>query len=552
MPKTSDLKTVLLKTGYIAEEDFIKAEVLAKKEKRDLREVLLKEAYISKDILGQAFSEYYKIPYSDLNSISPSKEQVLMIPEASAKKFRIVVFNFDEKEGITIATDAPNKKGLKTELTRLFPKKKVKITYSVSEDIDDIFINYRKSLDTRFSKIIKAKGRIAPEILNEIFLDATTFDASDIHFEPQGDKVLIRFRIDGVLQEAGSIPRDLYENILNRIKVQSNLRIDQHRGAQDGSMRFESNDNKFDLRTSIVPTVEGEKIVLRILASYVKRYAYEELGLNKRNAELIERASKLPFGMILTTGPTGSGKTTTLYSILKSINRPDINITTIEDPVEYRVIGINQIQVNTETGLTFAKGLRSIVRQDPDVILVGEIRDLETAEIAVNAALTGHLLFSTFHANDASTAIPRLLDMGTEAFLLSSTLETVSAQRLLRKVCDSCRVSFKMTKKEIESLAKHAEKHISHKTTFYKGKGCNACNGTGYRGRIGVFEFIEITPEMRNLILTNPSTQQIWELADSQGAMSLFDDGMEKVKTGVTSIEELLRVVSIPHGKAKK
>ena len=252
--------------------------------------------------------------------------------------------------------------------------------------------------------------------------------------------------------------------------------------------------------------------------------------------------------MILTTGPTGSGKTTTLYALLKIVNSPDVNITTIEDPVEYKVLGVNQIQVNRETNLTFAKGLRSIVRQDPDIILVGEIRDKETAEIAVNAALTGHLLYSTFHANDAATAIPRLLDMGIQPFLLASTLEIIVAQRLVRKICDHCRHSVTKSGKDFNTPQLRAlNKYFGSKTTtFYEGKKCGACGDTGYKGRTAIFEFILITPEMQNLILHAPSAQEIWKLARKEGSKTLFEDGIEKVKTGVTTVEELLRVAEPP------
>jgi len=299
------------------------------------------------------------------------------------------------------------------------------------------------------------------------------------------------------------------------------------------------------MRVSVVPTVEGEKIVIRLLAQYIRGLNLFDLGLSKQNQELMESAARKPFGMILVTGPTGSGKTTTLYSLLKIINKPEVNITTIEDPVEYKVAEANQIQVNKRTNLSFAQGLRAIVRQDPDIILVGEIRDNETAEIAINAALTGHLLLSTFHANNAATAIPRLLDMGVEPFLLASTLEVIVAQRLVRRLCESCRYSYQEKISNIEKLIPNAKEYFKEQTiTLYKGKGCSACGGLGYKGRVGVFEIIKITPEIENLILKNPSNSKIWELAEKQGVRSLFHDGIKKVKNGVTSLEELLRVVS--------
>ena len=397
----------------------------------------------------------------------------------------------------------------------------------MAEDIEESFVHYRKTLETRFGKIIQEEGKVIPQIIDEIIQDSLIFNASDIHFEPQSEEVLIRFRIDGVLQEVGRIPKNYYENMINRIKVQANLRTDEHFSSQDGAIHFEKGESVADIRVSIVPILDGEKVVMRILSKYVRGFNLSNLGLSAGNEKILTDAASKPFGMILVVGPTGSGKTTTLYSLIRILNKPQVNIATIEDPAEYKIKGINQIQVNKETNLTFSDGLRSIVRQDPDIILVGEIRDNETVEIAVNAALTGHLLLSTFHANDAATAIPRLLDMKVEPFLLASTMELIIAQRLVRRICENCRYSY-----------------TEKKQTFYKGKGCNVCNHTGYKGRIAIFEFIQITAEMQDLILKNPSSKEIWGIASKQGSKTLFEDGMEKVKSGITTIEELRRVAS--------
>ncbi len=283
---------------------------------------------------------------------------------------------------------------------------------------------------------------------------------------------------------------------------------------------------------------------MRLLSEYVGSFSLGDLGLSSENQKILEESSRRPFGMVAVAGPTGSGKTTSLYGLIKNINRPEVNITTIEDPVEYKISGVNHIQVNKDTGLTFAKGLRSIVRQDPDVILVGEIRDTETAEIAVNSALTGHLLFSTFHANNTSTVIPRLLGMGVEPFILASTMELIVSQRLVRKICDSCRCSYVKNNGAGRKRDGSAKYFRTKKVALYKGKGCGCCSDTGYMGRTGIFEIIRITPEMRELILTNPSSGQVWKLAKKQGSKSLFDDGIEKVKNGVTTIDELLRVAT--------
>ncbi len=544
---TKNTKTVLLKGNYITEEDAKKAEEYAKSHDVTFLEYLLSQGLINKDLLGQAIAESFKVSYSDINSASIPAEQVLLIPEEVGKKFHVVVFAQDKK-GVTVATDDPENKELLPAIQALFVGKKLKITYSLTEDITELFVHYQKPLETRFSKIIEAKGRVAPELLEEIFDDALVFKASDIHFEPQIKDVLIRFRVDGVLREAGHLPKEYYDNILNRIKVKSGMRIDEHYSAQDGSLRYEKNGVTVDMRTSIAPTVEGEKVVLRVLAAYIQGLNLADLGLSSPHQELIKVSSEKPFGMILVSGPTGSGKTTTLYSLLKILNSIDTNITTIEDPVEYKVLGVNQIQVNLQTNLTFAKGLRSIVRQDPDIILVGEIRDMETAEIAVNAALTGHLLLSTFHANDAATSIPRLIDMGVEPFLLASTLEVIVAQRLVRKICDNCRHS--VTKKSTDFKTpqmKNALPYFSDKgMTFYEGKGCEICGHSGFKGRTAIFEFIQVSPALQELIAKKPTTREIWRLARKEGATSLFEDGVLKVKNGVTTIEELLRVAEPP------
>jgi type IV pilus assembly protein PilB len=540
----ANLKTILLDGSYVAPESMAAAEAFGKAHHVSLLDSLYAEGRITKSLIGQAIAEYLKLPYADLRAHQPGREQIKMIPEDSARKYRIVVFSGDTKS-LVIASDNPGLRGLKAELKRIFPAQTITLAYSSAEDIETSFLHYQKTLDLRFAEIFTSDIRVAPRILDEIFNDAILYRATDIHFEPQPMDVVIRFRIDGALQEVARLPKERYENLLNRIKVQSRLRMDEHFATQDGSLRYDHNTESVDLRTSIAPTIEGEKIVLRVLGSYVSNLALTSLGLSDRNMETLDQVTRKPFGMILVTGPTGSGKTTTLYALVKSMNETDVNITTIEDPVEYKLLGINQIQVNLQTDLTFAKGLRSIVRQDPDIILVGEIRDNETAEIAVNAALTGHLLLSTFHANDAATAIPRLLDMGIEPFLLASTLNVILAQRLVRKICKNCKHSMAVLPRNLP--IKQAEKYFgTQEVNLYEGGKCVACNQTGYKDRVAITELIVVTPQMQALILTNPSSQQVWALARQQGTRSLFEDGLDKVKEGVTSLDELLRVAEAP------
>ncbi len=540
------IKQILLRENYITQEDADKAQEYARQHNSSIVEYLLSQGLITNVLLGQAVAEAHKVSYADLATTAPTQAQVQSIPEDIARRLRIVLFKWDD-QSVTIATDNPDQPGLPELLSRLYPEKKVTIEYCLPQDIDASFIHYQKPLQTRFSEIASTQTKVAPEIIEEIISDALTFKASDIHFEPQEDQVIVRFRVDGVLHEAGRLSKEIYENILNRIKVQAHMRIDEHVAAQDGAIRFPKDKSFIDMRVSLIPTLDGETIVIRLLSQYVKGFTFADLGVSPKDQEVFLNAAKKPFGMILVTGPTGSGKSTTLYALIKMLNAPNLNITTIEDPVEYKIRGVNSIQVNPQTNLTFAKGLRSIIRQDPDIILVGEIRDLETAEIAVNAALTGHLLFSTFHANDAATAIPRLLDMGVEPFLMASSLDLIIAQRLVRKICTQCRVSFTAQPELIEKFIPNAQRFFTQTSfSLYKGKGCSSCNNTGFKGRTAIFECIQVTGDLQDLILRHPSAREIAAVAQKSGAHTLFADGIEKVLNGITTIEELVRVALPP------
>jgi type IV pilus assembly protein PilB len=545
--ENNTLKKILVEQNYLEATDIKEAEAkMAETRYTDFYSYLIAESIMTRDLIGQAIAEHYGVPYADLNSQIPDKQLFEKIPEELSRKYRVVAFK-DSSAAIALTTDDPSVKDLVKNLEAEL-KKKVTLMYSLPEDVSGIFVRYQRPLETRFSKILEGKNRIAPEVIDEIISDALGFKASDIHLEPSEETVLIRFRVDGVLKEAGVLPKMYYDNIVNRVKVQAKLRTDEHNISQDGSIRYKTKEGyMIDLRVSVMPTVDGEKIAIRILGKYVREFTLGDLGLSTENEEIIQKTAELPFGMILVTGPTGSGKSTTLYALLKILNSPQVNITTIEDPVEYKIPGVNQIQVNEGANLTFARGLRSIVRQDPDIILVGEIRDTETAEIAVNAALTGHLLLSTFHANDASTAIPRLLDMGIEPFLLASTLELIVAQRLVRTICDQCRYSITVPREDIIAKHKYLKKIFTNANyNLYAGKGCESCGGSGYIGRIALFEFIRMTPEMEELTLEHPSGRQVEELARKQGTRSMFEDGIDKVLSGATTLTELLRVVQPP------
>jgi len=369
---------------------------------------------------------------------------------------------------------------------------------------------------------------------------------SDIHIDPTPEGVRVRFRIDGVLQESYDFPKNIHNEIISRIKVLSKLRTDEHQATQDGRFRYEFPDSKefVDLRVSIVPTYHGENCVMRLLSDKAEQFSLDSLGFSEGDQKKILTALKKPNGMILSTGPTGSGKTTTLYTLIKMLNSPQVSIVTIEDPIEYAVSNVEQIQVNAKSGLTFANGLRSILRQDPNIIMVGEIRDAETASIAVNTALTGHLLLSTLHTNDAATTLPRLLDMGIEEYLVASTVSVAIGQRLVRKICDSCKEEVEMSKAIKESLQDTPfAKLIKKSDKFWKGVGCSKCGDSGYSGRLSINEVLVADEVIKEAIIRKASAAEIKKIAICRGMTTMLEDGYKKVTGGLTTLEEILRVV---------
>jgi len=390
------------------------------------------------------------------------------------------------------------------------------------------------------------------DLVNYLLIFGYQSGASDIHFQPWEDKINIRYRIDGILYTFFSFPKYLNDEIISRIKVISGLRTDEHNTPQDGRFRLKipQENVNFDIRVSIMPTYYGENAVLRLLVQKDEIFNLEKLGLSESDLEKVYEAIKKPYGMILVTGPTGSGKTTTLYSILKKLNTPEVSIITLEDPIEYSIPGITQIQVNPQIGLVFSKGLRAILRQDPNVIMVGEIRDQETADIAVNAALTGHLLLSTLHTNDAPTALPRLLEMQIEPFLISSTVNIVIAQRLVRKLCDHCKKPKKLNNVEARSLLEGIGEDLTIENIkkiknyeIYQPQGCELCNQTGFKGRIGIFEILTISKRIKEGIMKRYNSDQIKKIAMEEGMSTMIRDGFNKVINGLTTIEEVLRVI---------
>jgi type II secretory ATPase GspE/PulE/Tfp pilus assembly ATPase PilB-like protein len=411
----------------------------------------------------------------------------------------------------------------------------------------DLKSKIKKEIEAEIKKTVDQISIVF--VLNGLLRYAYEMRASDIHLEPFQDVLKVRFRIDGVMHTMFEFPKEIQDEILTRIKILSNLRIDEHLIPQDGRFKYmvEEPNNEFDVRVSIMPTYYGENAVLRLLVENQQVFNLESLGFSRRDLYVITKAIRKPYGMILVTGPTGSGKTTTLYTILKILNNESITIVTLEDPIEYSIEGVTQVQVNLQAGLTFDNGLRTILRQDPDIIMVGEIRDRETAKISVNAALTGHLLLSTLHTNDSATVFPRLLEMEIEPFLIASTVNVVIAQRLVRTICQECKEKKELTDFEINALVGLIpEKFINElreKRIVYVGRGCPSCNNSGYWGRMGIFEVLLVTPNIKNLIMTQRASGEIKKVAQEEGMATMIEDGFQKVLSGITTIEEVLRVI---------
>jgi len=553
------LKQLLVVPGILTKEQFVAAQKFAEEKKIALKKALIDQDFISEEHLGQLIAEDLGVLFINLRKLVIPDEVLKIIPQLVAKTQKVIAFGQD-KEGLRVAMVDPRN----LEMAEWLEKKsgqKIIPYYATSNDIKNALSRYRAGFKEHFESLIKsqltkaAKGTKVEDapiirIVDSLIDYAYENRASDIHVEPRKDKVVVRYRIDGILHDVVYLPVDLKELVVMRIKVLAKLQTDEHMAAQDGKFQKKLSDETFDIRVSIVPIVEGEKIVMRILSGKSRTLKLEDLGYGKQDLEAMNRGIRKSYGMILSAGPTGSGKTTTLYAILQILNTPEVNISTIEDPVEYGIDRVNQIQVNKKTGLTFSKGLRSIVRQDPDIIMVGEIRDEETADIAVNSAMTGHLVLSTIHTNNAATAFPRLMDMGVKSFLVASSINVIVAQRLLRQVCINCRESYAM---DINILKRNLpaeligyltkDKKDVKELRFYRGKGCKECGFTGYQGRIGIFEVLEIKDNVRDLIMQRANADEIEKAALKNGMTRMIEDGANKVLKGVTTVEEVLRVI---------
>ncbi len=556
------------------EESFAEAE----KDGKKLGDILLEKKLIDAAELQKLYAYISGVPFVDISKETVPTEILQIVPEPIAKKYKAVAF---EKTGQELKVAMLNPDDIQTiDFIRKKTGLKIVPCLTTEESIEAILKLYSKSLKAEFGDIIERNADAASKeentddlekiamglpiirIVDTLIKHAILQGASDIHIEPDEKEVRVRYRIDGILHEAMTLPRPVRDGIIARIKVLSNLKLDEHRIPQDGRFKIEKDEIKISFRVSILPIFDGEKIVMRLLNENSKGLTLEGMGLIGEGLEIIHRQITRPNGMILVTGPTGSGKTTTLYTVMDILNTPEVNISTVEDPVEYRMSRINQTQVHPKVGLTFAAGLRSLLRQDPDIIMVGEIRDNETMEMAVQAAMTGHLVLSTLHTNSAAGTLPRLIDMGAEPFLVASTVNVIIAQRLVRKLCNDCKKEYKLDEKEfkilketynmdetLELLKKNEGMKGKLKATdtwkdikFYKPVGCEHCNHEGYHGRSGIFEVMEINESIKKLISQKADAEDIEQEAKKNGMLTMIEDGLSKTISGITSMEEILRV----------
>lgn len=525
--------------------------------------VVRSEKLVSEEKIAEAKAKLLGIPFMSLESTSFSPQAIGFVPRAVVERFQLVPFMYDEDtKTLSVAMSNPvdldaisfvrQKTGLNVKSFAANPQeveKAIKEQYrqelvgQVGAAVKETEEYKTKTVDSKeISEIIK-EAPIA-KIVATILEYAVSSRASDVHIEPQEDRVRVRYRIDGILYDRLSLPKSVQEAVLSRIKILSDMKIDEHRTPQDGRFNFKVEDKEVDLRISVLPTTFGEKIVMRLLRKTGGIPSLSELGLTGNSLKNLETSILRPHGIIIVCGPTGSGKTTTLYSVLNKLNTTRVNIMTLEDPVEYQIAGINQVQINPAVGLTFATGLRSFLRQDPNIILVGEIRDQETTDLAIQAALTGHLVFSTLHTSNASGALPRLTDLGAETFLLASTMNAILGQRIVRKICEHCKEEYIPPPQIIEEIKTVLGNLFPQGgvAKLYRGKGCEECGDSGYLGRVGIFETLPVSSKVASLVLENSDSTTIEKQAISEGMITMKQDGYLKVLKGTSTVEEVLRV----------
>ncbi|MDD5590186.1 MAG: ATPase, T2SS/T4P/T4SS family [Candidatus Portnoybacteria bacterium] len=577
--ETSQLRSFLLDSKLVNESQLKKLEKEAEETNTKLTDLIVQKGMAKQEDISRLQAYILGIPYVNLEEENVPREVLSIIPEPIARKYNIVAFKKNGRN-LEVAMIDPN--DLQTiEFIKKKADLKILPRLSSQEGIRNVLRQYQKSLEAEFGELIDKEAKIISvpadsggepgkedlekaaqdmpiiKIVDTLLKHAILQKASDIHIEPTEKEVVVRYRLDGILRDAMLLPKQVQSGIVARIKVLSNLKLDEHRLPQDGRFKVETEEYKISFRVSVLPVFDGEKIVMRLLPESSAGLTLESLGFRGGALEIFHQNIKKPHGMILVTGPTGSGKTTTLYTAMDILNTPDVNISTVEDPIEYRMRRINQTQVNPKTGLTFANGLRSLVRQDPDIIMVGEIRDNETASLAINAALTGHLVLSTLHTNSAAGAMPRLLDMEVEPFLVASTVNCIIGQRLVRLLHPDAREKYKLSAAEIKSLGEQfnlieildilrQEKIVGVKDDwadieFYRPKPTNECPD-GYKGRIGIYEIFNMSESIKQLVVTRVTSDHIEQQAKKEGMISMLQDGFIKAVQGLTTIEEILRV----------
>ena len=555
--KKAALEEQLLSSGLLTQDQMAKAKQEAQRTGMLLDRVITKLGFLTEDDIANIIAQSLGVPYMDIKNYIIDPDVLKLVPEAIAKKYTLIPL-FKIQDTLTLAMANPqdivaiDDARLKSKCRVIEPVMASKAAieqaidqyYGTKGSFEDIVGQIDKAKFARVSdeaeeKTLQAISQEAPivKLVNMIITQAIKEKASDIHVEPEEDMLRVRYRVDGILHESNSPPKNLANAIISRIKVLAHMDIAEKRKPQDGRIELKVEGKAIDLRVSAFPTIHGENVVLRILDKSSVLLGLRELGLEKEDLNNFEKLIKRPYGIILVTGPTGSGKTTTLYAALSTINSPDKNIITIEDPVEYQLSMIRQTQVNPKAGLTFASGLRSILRQDPNVIMVGEIRDKETADIAIQAALTGHLVFSTLHTNDAAGALTRLVDMGIEPFLIASSVIGVVAQRLVRVICDRCKEEYHVTPDMLKALGVKE----SEKVKLYRGKGCRDCKESGYRSRKAIFELLAVNDKIRELVTQKASAVAVRQEAIKSGMSTLRANGLKKAEEGMTTVEEVLR-----------
>jgi len=552
--RKSLLGQILVEQGYVLPEQLEMA--LKEQTATNLRigEILVKNGWVTEKDLAEAISRQTKYPFVSLSMFRPMQEAIDVIPESMARRLQVVPLSIDENANkLTIAVSDPFNilaldeirmiTGMDLDImiaTLSDIKRAIESFYSVKSSIDraliEVVAEESAEFDLSREEAVSIDDAPVVKLVNTILGQAVDNGASDVHVEPFETETRVRYRIDGVLFDMLTFPKHLHPPVSSRIKIMSGMDIAEKRHPQDGRILLRAAGRRIDIRVSSLPAIYGEKLVMRLLDQATAMVGLEKLGLDPEERVVLDKIIGVPYGIILVTGPTGSGKSTTLYSILQTLNSYDVNITTVEDPVEYTIMGVNQVQINEKAGLTFDTVLRSILRQDPDIILVGEMRDTETAQLAVRAALTGHLVLSTLHTNDAPSSIIRMVDMGIPPFLVSSSVVAVMAQRLVRKLCPRCKAPYELPQDVAESLGLDGFK------TVYKPVGCDECRGTGYRGRTAIFEIMSMTEEMRRAVMTGASSDDLRAMAIRQGMRTLRVSGAKKVKDGITSADEVLSV----------